>query len=477
MVFPRQSKSIAIRPELTRTNKKRPTTVTNSKAKSLQPKRKKLTKVTTSTRIARSSLFFFQRVDLDDPSTTTITLRRSRRLTNKQEEHQASHLSSRLPQSSSIPLAKTYPLRSRLRRTSVTTPQLTSAGLTAAAHRSRSSKQADHFSASLSSMGLRNGKIVNLRSIVSGSTPSTAQEITTSTLPLPAFNPLPRHHSTTNSTTTTTNSTTSFPSTPTNTQINNNNNNNNNDLTQNLCQYHYSNISNHPSLEPNKHFPVRLDILLDRPPASREKQIEYGWNHDDRSMNIFVKHNDPCTFHRHVSLSLSSVLFFFGVIQPVAQSTDAVRCKKGFTNGIHVWEIEWWERDWTLLINCSASSSSLSLAGIRGNEEHTQLSVWERSKHLCIVLAIRHWWEWIKNPGDGISAAINSTIKAWIVSMLPLNIPRQVPLLRARAAHHQRRPIPPMSWITTGLLIHRNRTTVLLFRINSSSFWISKKAH
>ena len=249
-------------------------------------------------------------MDLDDPSTTTITLRRSRRLTNKQEEHQPSQLScqssSTVPQSSSIPLAKTYPLRSRLRRASLTTPHPTS---TTAAHRLRSSKQSDLLSTTLSSMGLRNGKIVNLRSIISGSTPSTAQEITTSTLPLLAFNPLPRHPSppTTTTTATTTNSTTSSSSPHPSTQINNNNNNNNNDLTLNLCQYHYSEITNHPSLEANKHFPVRLDILLDRPPASREKQIEYGWNHDDRSMNIFVKHNDPCTFHRHVSLAPSLV--------------------------------------------------------------------------------------------------------------------------------------------------------------------------
>jgi hypothetical protein len=140
-------------------------------------------------------------------------------------------------------------------------------------------------------MGLRNGKIVNLRSIITG---STSQEITTSALPLLGFNPLPHHHPHQTNDFTTSSSYSS-------TNSNNNNNNNNNEFNSTICQYHYSNITNHPSLNPSKYFPVRLDILLDRPPVSREKQIEYGWNHDDRSMNIFVKHNDPCTFHRHVN--------------------------------------------------------------------------------------------------------------------------------------------------------------------------------
>ncbi|CAF4589524.1 unnamed protein product [Rotaria sp. Silwood1] len=304
MVLSRKTKSTGIRHELNNSTKKSKTIATNSKQKPLHSKRKKLTK----------------RVDLNDPSTNTITLRRSRRLTNKKKP--LSNLSCEstsnliLPTSSnSISITKNYPLRSRLRRASLTSNnQITT---TTTNRRSRISKQQDLLSTSLSSMGLRNGKIVNLRSVISGTTSQTNEELTTSNLPLLSFNPLPRqHHQTNNSTLSTTYSSTNSY---------NNNNNNNNDLNLTICQYHYSNITNHPSLDPSKYFPVRLDILLDRPPVSREKQIEYGWNHDDRSMNIFVKHNDPCTFHRH----------------PVAQSTDAVRCKKGFTSGIHVWEIEW----------------------------------------------------------------------------------------------------------------------------------------
>ena len=136
-------------------------------------------------------------------------------------------------------------------------------------------------------MGLRNGKIINLRSFLSGSTSSSTQDLTTPSLSLLSFNPLPVHPPTTltYSKITTNNS--------------NANNNNNNNIDGNILFY-YVELTNHPSLDPIEYFPNRLDILLDRPSVPREKQIEYGWNHEDRSMNIFVKQNDPCTFHRHV---------------------------------------------------------------------------------------------------------------------------------------------------------------------------------
>lgn len=71
--------------------------------------------------------------------------------------------------------------------------------------------------------------------------------------------------------------------------------------------------------------PARLDILLDMPPVSRECQLKHSWNPDDRSLNIFVKEEDKLTFHRH----------------PVAQSTDCIRGKVGYTRGLHVWDIHW----------------------------------------------------------------------------------------------------------------------------------------
>ena len=71
--------------------------------------------------------------------------------------------------------------------------------------------------------------------------------------------------------------------------------------------------------------PTRLDILLDMPAAARDNQLKYAWNSEDRSLNIFVKEDDGLTFHRH----------------PVAQSTDCIRGKTGFTKGLHVWEVNW----------------------------------------------------------------------------------------------------------------------------------------
>lgn len=71
--------------------------------------------------------------------------------------------------------------------------------------------------------------------------------------------------------------------------------------------------------------PPRLDLLLDMPPVARETQVKYSWNSEDRSLNVFVKEDDKMTFHRH----------------PVAQSTDCIRGKVGFTKGLHVWEVFW----------------------------------------------------------------------------------------------------------------------------------------
>merc|ERR1712038_1663384 len=71
--------------------------------------------------------------------------------------------------------------------------------------------------------------------------------------------------------------------------------------------------------------PVRLDMLLDGPPISREIQELHAWNKDDCSLNIFIKSDDPLTCRRH----------------PVAQSTDCIRGLQGFTRGLHAWEINW----------------------------------------------------------------------------------------------------------------------------------------
>ncbi|TKS80023.1 SPRY domain-containing SOCS box protein 4 [Collichthys lucidus] len=82
----------------------------------------------------------------------------------------------------------------------------------------------------------------------------------------------------------------------------------------------------HPELrDPDFSKPPRLDLLLDMPCAGLETQLRHAWNPDDRSLNIFIKEEDKLTFHRH----------------PVAQSTDCIRGRVGYTRGLHVWKIHW----------------------------------------------------------------------------------------------------------------------------------------
>ncbi|CAB4059134.1 SPSB1_4 [Lepeophtheirus salmonis] len=71
--------------------------------------------------------------------------------------------------------------------------------------------------------------------------------------------------------------------------------------------------------------PVRLEILLDMPDVPLDIQLMHAWNPDDSSDNILVKEEDRLTFHR----------------QPVAQSTDAIRSKIGYERGLHLFEINW----------------------------------------------------------------------------------------------------------------------------------------
>ncbi|XP_068226762.1 uncharacterized protein gus isoform X1 [Palaemon carinicauda] len=79
------------------------------------------------------------------------------------------------------------------------------------------------------------------------------------------------------------------------------------------------------AMSPDYTRPKRLDLLLDMPPVPREASLKHAWNAEDRSLNIFVKEDDKMTFHRH----------------PVAQSTDCIRGKVGYTRGLHLWEIHW----------------------------------------------------------------------------------------------------------------------------------------
>lgn len=95
--------------------------------------------------------------------------------------------------------------------------------------------------------------------------------------------------------------------------LNNNNNNNSKNTIYNECN---ELVGQRPS---------RLDTILDMPPVPYDVQVKHSWNPDDRSLNIFVKEEDPFTLHRH----------------PVAQSTDCIRGRIGYTKGLHVFQIHW----------------------------------------------------------------------------------------------------------------------------------------
>uniref|UniRef100_A0A8R1IAR5 B30.2/SPRY domain-containing protein n=1 Tax=Caenorhabditis japonica TaxID=281687 RepID=A0A8R1IAR5_CAEJA len=74
--------------------------------------------------------------------------------------------------------------------------------------------------------------------------------------------------------------------------------------------------------------PERFDRIMHMSAPDQFVQEQHSWNPEDRSLNIFVKDEDKFTFHRH----------------PVAQSTDCIRGKIGYSRGFHVWQIEWPER-------------------------------------------------------------------------------------------------------------------------------------
>ncbi|KAL3115750.1 hypothetical protein niasHT_007755 [Heterodera trifolii] len=71
--------------------------------------------------------------------------------------------------------------------------------------------------------------------------------------------------------------------------------------------------------------PYKLDVVLHMPEQCPEELTRHAWNPEDRSLNLYVKEEDVLTLHRH----------------PVAQSTDGMRGKIGYTRGFHVWQLNW----------------------------------------------------------------------------------------------------------------------------------------
>jgi len=125
--------------------------------------------------------------------------------------------------------------------------------------------------------------------------------------------------------------------------------------------------------------PVRLDVLLARPPADKEVQLKHAWNPDDRSLNVFLKDDDGgLTLHRH----------------PVAQSTDGVRGRVGYTRGLHVWELRWERRfrGTHAVVGVATAGAPLHCTGYRSLVGSTEDSWgWDLCRNrLCNAGSMRH---------------------------------------------------------------------------------------
>eukprot|EP00092_Neocalanus_flemingeri_P008647 GFUD01009316.1.p1 GENE.GFUD01009316.1~~GFUD01009316.1.p1 ORF type:complete len:719 (-),score=167.90 GFUD01009316.1:112-2268(-) len=106
--------------------------------------------------------------------------------------------------------------------------------------------------------------------------------------------------------------------------------------------------------------PQRVAILLDSPPVERVVAEEHAWNTNDRSFNVILKEDDSLTMRRH----------------PVAQSTDCIRGKIGYSSGIHLWEVTWpvRQRGTHAVVGVATREAVLHSVGYQslvGNTEHS----------------------------------------------------------------------------------------------------------
>jgi len=106
--------------------------------------------------------------------------------------------------------------------------------------------------------------------------------------------------------------------------------------------------------------PQRVAVVLDTAPVSREVAEEHSWNSYDRSLNVVLKEDDPLTVRRH----------------PVAQSTDCIRGKIGYSSGIHLWEVTWpvRQRGTHAVVGVATRETVLHSVGYQslvGNTEHS----------------------------------------------------------------------------------------------------------
>jgi hypothetical protein len=106
--------------------------------------------------------------------------------------------------------------------------------------------------------------------------------------------------------------------------------------------------------------PLRLEVLMDLPSPIPAIQLEHAWNPADTSPNVNVKDEDPYTLHR----------------QPVAQSTDGIRSKIGYEQGMHLFEVHWplRQRGTHAVIGVCTADAPLTSVGyscLIGSNEHS----------------------------------------------------------------------------------------------------------
>jgi len=71
--------------------------------------------------------------------------------------------------------------------------------------------------------------------------------------------------------------------------------------------------------------PRQVGVLIDSPQVSLSVAQEHSWSSEDKSFNIVLKEGDPLVMRRH----------------PIAQSTDCIRGKTGYSSGVHLFEVTW----------------------------------------------------------------------------------------------------------------------------------------
>lgn len=77
--------------------------------------------------------------------------------------------------------------------------------------------------------------------------------------------------------------------------------------------------------------------------------MENSWTPDDCSTDLTVKKDDPLTFHRN----------------PIAQVTNGIRGKQGYSSGFHVWQIDWpvKQRGTNAMIGVATKEAKLHITG------------------------------------------------------------------------------------------------------------------